>query len=185
MIEEERKVLVSDSSAAIPFLTNKRKPIGFSRSRVVHQQFKLGNREMLRAARLHAEQWYQALKVWDVFESQKVFISQGIQRHTRAIAGTVGRGWQSGGHEGVSLLKTPIGGLEEAKVGAQITWLRDELLERIRAGGGLASLLDPRGGWSRRRALAVKYALAVLSLAALLGDPWALCNRALIHSTCT
>ncbi|EYB68850.1 hypothetical protein DEIPH_ctg017orf0228 [Deinococcus phoenicis] len=45
-----------------------------------------------------------------------------------------------------------------------------DLLERVRGCTSLATLLDERGGWASPRDRAIRYAVAVLTLAVRLGD---------------
>jgi hypothetical protein len=83
--------------------------------------------------------------------------------------------WASSGGSGSYryaelLVSTPIGALPVTHVAQAITAQRSELLERVRGGGGLASLVDERGGWASPRERAVAYAVAALTLAVTLGD---------------
>ena len=152
------------------------RPLGTSITRDTHERFSTGTREQVRAARAYAEQWYQALREWRV-DSYDVPMPAGSGRGGVAVLLTSG----TPGMITCTYLQTPLGReVGEVQAGRTISlWAmstipaqRDagHLLERLRAGQGLASLVDERGGWASPRERALAYAVAVLTLAVTLGD---------------
>lgn len=128
------------------------------------------DRERMREVRAHAEAWYQALREWRVFESEPVRIFMGPAKTSRmrVVGIAMGSGPGDSYLSSMELVSLPNGAHRSATVAAYCN--SDPLLGRIRAGGGLASLVDERGGWNRDKAAAVVYAQAVLRLAVSLGD---------------
>lgn len=130
-------------------------------------------RTLAREARASAEAWYQALRRWEVVESERVKVYYGPAKSSRMRVVGVGSYGGGGGQSGsywatVTQVITPVGAVSEARLGGLCS--ADPLLGRIRGGGGLASLCDPRGGWHPHGEQARAYAVAVLRLAVLLGD---------------
>ncbi|MBZ9752742.1 hypothetical protein K7W42_18025 [Deinococcus sp. HMF7604] len=132
-----------------------------------------------REARLYAQQWYAALRVWAVHYptvlpkiSYAAFREQG---HFDAL--TMG----DGGPPQKTFLRTPAGEISEVEIGQVITDMTlsavpetvqlGRMLDRLRRHDNscMESLL--RGtSWSQNRESAVRYAIAVLTLAVRLGD---------------
>lgn len=157
-------------------MTDRRRPLGTSITRDTHERFSTGTREQVRAARAYAERWYQALREWRV-DSYDVPMAAGSGRGGTAVLLTSG----TPGMITCTYLQTPLGReVGEVQAGRTISlWAMSsipaqrevgQLLERLRAGQGLASLVDERGGWASPRERALAYAVAVLTLAVTLGD---------------
>lgn len=143
-------------------------------------------RETERAARQCAQDWYQALLVWDVQEVELVPTERGSPRPNSMVVVGIGafssrRGGTSSNGGAARYVRTPgPSRYTELEIGSQISSMARSatpdlamlggLLERLRGCGGLASLVDERGGWNRDRARALLYARAVLTLAVRLGD---------------
>lgn len=131
--------------------------------------FRPSPRQQQRAARSHAERWYQAVREWQTSTSSEL-----VPRTTRssgagrmvAIVGNYGRGQAT---LTFSKVYTPLGWLSESAV-AQAISRAGGLLERVREGKGLSSLIDERGGWHPQKGRALEYARAALALAVELGD---------------
>lgn len=132
-------------------------------------------RQAQRDARQYAEAWYQALREWKQ-ASYEVPAPTGSGR-SGAVLLTSG----TPGMITCYYLVTPLGRTVTATEAGRLisTWEASSipaqrqvgvLLNRVRMGGGLASLLDERGGWNRNTADARAYAVAALSLAVALGD---------------
>ena len=161
--------VTGDSTARL-----KRRRLGQSPAREVHERFSTGSREQVRAARTYAEQWYQALREWRTFEGDEVLVSRGPARASRMRVVGIGNWAGSAGAFGSykdseTMVSTPIGALTATRVALAITDQRSELLERVRAGRGPESLIHQNGrGWNGENAPA--YAAAVLLLATSLGD---------------
>ena len=85
----------------------------------------------------------------------------------QAIVGKYGRGQARLSY---SQVLTPMGWVSELSLARAISESGCAALERVRHGGGLASLVDQRGGWHAHKTKALEYALSVLTLAAKLGD---------------
>ncbi|GGR65708.1 hypothetical protein GCM10008959_30040 [Deinococcus seoulensis] len=132
-----------------------------------------------RDARQYAQQWYAALHTWDVHHPDVLpNISYAPFRDQGAFDPlTMG----DGGPPRKSYLRTPAGEISEAEVGRLITDMTTSrvpetvqlgrMLDRLRRHdhGCMQSLL--RGGsWSSNREGAVRYAVAVLTLAVRVGD---------------
>lgn len=132
-----------------------------------------------RDARQYAEQWYQTLRTWDVHfpdvlpkMSYAAFRDQGAYDPL-----TMGEG----GPPQKTYLRTPAGEISETEIGQIITdmtlstlsdtVLLGRMLDRLRRHDNacMESLL--RGtSWSQNRESAIRYAVAVLTLAVRLGD---------------
>ena len=132
-------------------------------------------RELARDTRNYAEAWYQAIRNWKE-DTYEVPAPAGSGRGGAVLLTSGTPGMITCAH-----LITPLGRLVTATEAGRIitTWAasaipvqRDQgrLLERLRQGHGLASLLDERGGWNRNTSSARAYAAAVLNLAVILGD---------------
>lgn len=143
-------------------------------------------RETERLAREYAEGWYQALLAWEVDEVPLTPTERGSPQSRTMVVVGIGayssrRGGTSSGGGVARYVCTPgPARYTELELGSMIsTMMRSAsadltmlggLLERLRGSGGLASLVDERGGWNRDRARALLYARAVLTLALRLGD---------------
>lgn len=156
-----------------------KRPISVNRGREQIRRL-TAQRTEYRDARLHAEAWYQALHTWNVrfATTGTVSISYAAFRpesHFEPL--TMGES----GPPQKSFLMTPVGEVIEAEVGRIITDMAlsaipetvqlGRMLDRLRRqdSGCMDSLL--RGtSWSQHRERAVRYALAVLTLAVRLGD---------------
>ena len=132
-------------------------------------------RQAQRDARQYAEAWYQALREWKQ-ASYEVPAPTGSGRGGAVLltSGTPGM-------ITCYYLVTPLGRAVTATEAGRLisTWEASPLpaqrqmgvlLNRVRMGGGLASLSQPGGGWHQHREQAQAYALAVLRLAVSLGD---------------
>ena len=132
-------------------------------------------------ARAYVEPIYQALRTWNVVESEAVRTYEGATSggRFRLIAGNWGS--TSGPTRVVeSLLVMPWGTVLAREVSLTIADLAhsadpDEsessrLLLKIQTGASPVSLLDPRGGWAPPKANSVAYALAVARLMSRLGQ---------------
>lgn len=132
--------------------------------------FRPSPRQQQRDARAYAESWYAALRAWETRSSGQLVPRDLTPRSskTRLMQPVVGN-WGSGDvllrHIEVS---TPMGWVSEAALSRLCN--DNELLSRVRGGGGLERLSDPRGGWHPHKAEALAYARAVLRLATALGD---------------
>lgn len=128
-------------------------------------------RQQMRDARAWAEQWYQALREWD-WKTYGELVPRDLSAKapsTRQMTPVVGN-WSAGD----VMLKTvevitPMGWVSESALARHCN--ADTLLETVRRGAGLTSLVDERGGWTSPRERAMAYAVSVLKLAAFLGDP--------------
>jgi|GEM_PF-2584593 len=137
------------------------------------------------AARAYAEAWYQALRAWRV---QEVVIPSPRQGSSTFGASDWGD-YNTLGEPGRSVaryLVTPYASgegeamLTEGEVGGMISLmvrsgvpeavLYGRMLERLRKGTSMQSLVREGGGWAYPREQAVRYALAVLTLAVRLRD---------------
>lgn len=141
-----------------------------SKAREVHRQWQTGTRAQQREARAYAELWWQALREWDAQSGMEVVSSRNLYS-TRPPSQnpTVGQ-YTSGGsitELRFRVLHTPIGLVSESRVAALCN--ADPLLEEVRRGKGLATLIHASGrGWAGKRAR--EYGAAVLGLARDLGD---------------
>lgn len=132
-----------------------------------------------RDARQYAEQWYQTLRTWTVhYPDVLPKISYAAFRDQGAFDPlTMG----DGGAPQKTYLRTPAGEVSETEIGQIITDMATStipetvqlgrMLDRLRHHdtGCMESLL--RGtSWSQHRERAVRYAVAVLTLAVHLGD---------------
>lgn len=146
-------------------------------------------REQARQAREYAERWYQAIREPVIDEVPLAPYDRGSpSSRTMQLVGvggySAGRGRASGGGGGggtVCYVRTPgPRRFTEREIGAEITTMtrsasRDladlgALLERVRGETSLGSLLRENGTWVHPRERAVRYAVAVLTLATRLGD---------------
>lgn len=127
-------------------------------------------RQQMREARAYAEEWYQALKAWDLAQQYEVVPRDLSPKRSspRQMTPVVGN-WSNGG---VALrtaqVRTPMGWVSESMLSRACN--TDPLLGRIRLGVSLVSLIDERGGWASPRDRAVEYAVAVLGVGWTLGD---------------
>lgn len=129
------------------------------------------DRERMREVRAHAEDWYQALREWQVFESEPVRIFMGPAKTSRmrVVGIAMGSGPGDSYLSSMELVSLPNGAHRSATVSAYCN--SDPLLGRIRAGASPASLMHQSGrGWGYPSETAQAYAAAVLKLAAALGD---------------
>ncbi|WP_146202807.1 hypothetical protein [Deinococcus irradiatisoli] len=135
-----------------------------------------------RSAREYAELWYIALRVWSVREVElppgnagRYYPRDGSTEHL-----TMGEG----GPIKATYLRTPAGDYTEQEVAQAIkTMTLSGIPETVQLGRMLSRLRDERsktmvsllrdGGWSSNREGAVRYGVAVLSLAVRLQDPQA------------
>lgn len=128
-------------------------------------------RTVVREARLYAEAWYQALREWHS-ESRTESLPRNLAPKVppkRQMTPVVGN-WGAGDVDLSSRqVWTPMGWASEVALARAIS-REAGVLERVRVGGGLNSLVDERGGWARHGDRARGYALAVLDLAVALGD---------------
>lgn len=138
-------------------------------TRQVHREW--GKREQQREARARAEEWWQALRRWQVRDGGMLVISGGgpkggaKRQMTPVVGNWAEKPW---GHCLYTEIHTPLGWISERAVARLCS--ADPLLSRVRGGGGLATLCDERGGWNRNGEQARAYARAVLTLADQLGD---------------
>ncbi|WP_019008964.1 hypothetical protein [Deinococcus aquatilis] len=133
-------------------------------------------RQQMQSARAHAEAWYQALRHQDTRENGGMLVvgSGPARASGRQMIPVVGN-WNAApaGVTRYTEIKTPLGWLSERAVQEAMKKAEDPMLGPIQRGMGLASLADERGGWSPHRQQAMAYAVAVLTVAQLLGDPQA------------
>ncbi|THF88408.1 hypothetical protein E7T09_04160 [Deinococcus sp. KSM4-11] len=142
-------------------------------------------RQLARQARSLAERWYQALRAWDTRISSEVLSSNlappnGSGGNMRVVG--VGNYGLAGATITYSHVHTPLGWISENALAATLRQHDGQLLDRIRAGQGLSTLLHASGrGWAGEQAR--NYARTALSVAASLGDPEALtCLQALTNA---
>lgn len=141
-----------------------------SKAREVHDRWQSSKRGQQRQARAYAEAWWQALREWDARAGAELVSSRNLYS-TRPPSqnSTVGQ-YASGGSSTVltfRVLRTPLGLVSESRVAALCN--ADPLLEEVRRGAGLATLIHASGrGWAGQRAR--QYGAAVLGLARDLGD---------------
>lgn len=130
-------------------------------------------RTLAREARAHAEAWYQALREWETHtKGGDLVYGTGPRNPKTGRMQVVGVG-SYGGPPVAALsyttVRTPLGWLSESSVAQAMSRSGEELLEPIRRGAGLATLIHASGrGWAGEQARA--YGRAVLRLAAGLGD---------------
>lgn len=129
-------------------------------------------RQQQRDARAYAERVYQAVRAWDTSNNAGELVPSGGPRPSKTSRMQVVGIGQYGGPPCavlfISRLHLPHGSVSE-RAAAEIC-NADPLLGRIRAGGGLASLLREGGRWHQHREDAQAYARAVLRMAEVLGD---------------
>lgn len=145
----------------------RRAPI--SKTREVHARW--NNRQQQREVRDYAEAWLQALRAWETKQRSELVSNRstaGGGGNMRFIVGQYTRGGSSIAALTFSEVHTPLGWVSEVAV-ARLCGA-DPLLERLRCGGGLATLCQSGGGWHQHRQQAQAYALAVLGMAQELGD---------------
>jgi hypothetical protein len=153
-------------------MTPERRRLGQTRTRETVQQL-TAPREQNRAARLYAQQWYVALRAWDVREVKIPYSfhydtdESGPELLTAA----------SGARKPTRYLQTPAGEYTEGEVGAIITQMTlsgtveavqlGKMLDRLRHERNtcMIGLLREDGRWERNREAASRYAVAVLTLA--------------------
>lgn len=156
-------------------LPKRSRPLGVTRARDQVRQL-TAPREAQRAARTYAEAWYQALRHQDTRESGGMLVlGSGPARSSgRQMTPVVGN-WNAAptGVTRYTEVLTPLGWLSQRAVTGAMKKAEDPMLGPIQRGMGLASLADERGGWSPHRQQALAYAVAVLTVAQLLGDPHA------------
>lgn len=148
------------------------RPLGQSRARAAHDLWRQPDRREEREARQYAERWYQALKKWEVSwrggDKVEKLTASASSVNMVAVAGN----WASQPkYLDERRVLLPIGERNEQNLNALCN--ADPTLYAIREGGTLATLVDPRGGWSRHRDQALLYAHVMLCLAFYLGDPFA------------
>lgn len=149
-----------------------KRPLGQSRARAAHDLWQKPDRREEREARQYAERWYQALRNWrlNISAGDKVekLTASASSVNMVAVAGN----WASQPkYLDERRVLLPIGERNEQNLNALCN--ADPTLYAIREGGTLATLVDPRGGWSRHRDQALLYAHVMLCLAFYLGDPFA------------
>ncbi|ULH15997.1 hypothetical protein MF271_05020 [Deinococcus sp. KNUC1210] len=125
-----------------------------------------------RDARQYAEQWYSALLYWDVREV-KIPYSFHYDDGTGPEMLTAGNNARTP----TRYLRTPAGEFTDGEVGTMITEMTrsgtveakqlGKMLEKLRYERSrcMATLLREDGTWGRNREAAVRYAVAVLTLA--------------------
>lgn len=134
-------------------------------------------RQAQRDARQYAEAWLQALRDWHVRGRTEYISSRNLHSNRPPADGprVVGQYTSGGSQAALSYreMSTPIGWVAESAITRACN--ESPHLGRIRAGGGLGSLIHSSGqGWNGEEARA--YAVALLELAAHLGD-----ERAIHH----
>lgn len=133
-------------------------------------------RQAQRDARQYAEAWYRAVRDWERRTNGGMLVIGGGGKHgsKRQMTPVVGNwGGAPYGVHHYAEISTPMGWVSEAAIAHRCNM--DPLLGRLRAGGGLGSLIHGSGtGWNGQEAQA--YAVAVLALAVSLGD-----TRAIDH----
>ncbi|GGS06803.1 hypothetical protein GCM10008960_36510 [Deinococcus sedimenti] len=159
-------------------MPRKKPPITINRGRDTIRRL-TAQRTETRDARQYAEQWYQTLRTWDVhFPDVLPKISYAAFRDQGAYDPlTMGEG----GLPQKTYLRTPAGEISETEIGQLITDMTTStipetmqlgrMLDRLRRHehARMESLL--RGtSWSQNRENALRYAVAVLTLAVRLGD---------------
>lgn len=127
----------------------------------------LSGRTQRKAARDYAEAWWQALRTWETAYRAELVprtsVGSGGAGRMTVIVGDYGRGQAM---LNITEVRTPMGWVSESRLGKL---LEEHGLGRLRAGGGLNSLIHPNGrGWRDENAPA--YAATVLQVAAELGD---------------
>lgn len=150
------------------------RPLGRTRTRIVHDQFSgKTRRERERAARDHAEGYYQALRTWDVHQigGGKLPREKGKGNGGGRMRPIVGN-WASAPYDlGTREVDMPWRNVPEGVLAQLVN--TDPTLSAIRDGNTVSTLVNPAGGWFRDKPQAVRYAQAVLTLAFHLGDPHA------------
>lgn len=168
--------LTRPSEAHLKQSRTAKRPIGVSRGRQQIEKL-TAQRTERRDARLYAEEWYQAIRSWEVS-------SYEVERPAGGGSGS-GIEFVTSGEDGplkVAYLLTPMDrDVNEGIVGSTIT---DMMLSGIPETVQLGKMLDKlrhersscmlsllRGGsWSQHRERALRYGVAVLTLAVRLGD---------------
>ncbi|QLG11016.1 hypothetical protein HLB42_09700 [Deinococcus sp. D7000] len=153
--------------------SERRRPIGQTHTREVHAGLVVGSRQAQRDARAYAELWWQALRDWDTrSDGGDLVIGSGQRSPSAGRMQVVGVGNWGGAPTGTvwyTKLHTPMGWISESAVALAVSGP----LERVRAGGGLATLIHASGrGWAGGPARTA--GAAVLALAVSLGDQTAL-----------
>ncbi|SMB89176.1 hypothetical protein [Deinococcus hopiensis] len=132
-----------------------------------------GPREQQREARTYAEAWLQAIRDWDTVTRSDLVLpshSGGSGSRLRPVGLGMSSNGSMVGFVTYTRVRTPMGDVSASALGSAITAMADIRLDRTRAGTGLASLIDERGGWASPKDRALDYAVAVLTLATRLGD---------------
>ena len=129
-------------------------------------------RQQQRLARAYAEQWYAALREWHVRGQSEVISSRNLHTTRPPNDGPQLVGQYTSGGSVTRLhyrqMHTPLGWVSESAISAACNAC--PLLARLRDGGGPVSLLRETGAFVHPVDRARAYALAVLELAAHLGD---------------
>jgi hypothetical protein len=133
-------------------------------------------RQQMQSARAHAEAWYQALRD-PQYQLRSDLVSP--ERHGggggRMVPVAMGSSSSMGSSILYTQIHTPLGWLSERAVSEAMRKAADPMLEPIKRGMGLGSLIHHSGrGWAGDQAKA--YAHAVLTVAVALGDPAALAH---------
>lgn len=135
-------------------------------------------RTQAREARQYAEAWYQALRAWDVRE---VTIPHSFH-YEPSEDGPEFLTLGSNAPLPTRYLQTPIGEFTEGEIGALITTMSrspipeqkqlGKMLDKLRheRGTAMATLLQGGSSWHQNRERAVRYAVAVLTLAVQVRD---------------
>lgn len=142
----------------------------------------LSGRAQRKAARDYAEEWWQAIRCWEIRTFSDLVFPDSGSHTSGAYFEPITMGRSSNGNMCGDVLYThvltPIGWVSENTLGKELGHYPE--LERLHHGGGLASLIHPNGrGWNNENAPA--YAGAVLKLAVGLGDEIAAAHLAVLQ----
>lgn len=135
-------------------------------TRQVHREW--GKREQQREARALAEEWWQALRRWELKPGEEITAYYGNPKPSgmRLVGIAMGSAVGNSYTTNVEMVALPCGLREASKVG-QLCAANPHLAELYR-GAGLATLLHSNGrGWASQRAR--ECGQAVLALASALG----------------
>lgn len=163
----------------MPSTPRKKRPISINRGQEQIRRL-TAQRTEHREARLYAQEWYRVLRAWEVrYPDVLPKMNYAAFRETEySEAITMGEG----GPPQKTYLLTPAGEISETEIGQVISTMAQSsvpdvvqlgrMLDRLRRdrNGCAKSLLREDGRWERNREGALRYAVAVLSLAVRLGD---------------
>lgn len=165
----------------MPSTLRKKRPISINRGQEQIRRL-TAQRTEHREARLYAEQWYRVLRAWEVRYPDVLpkmsYAAFWEPEYSDPI--TMGEG----GTPQKTYLLTPAGEVSETEIGQVISTMAQSrvpdvvqlgrMLDRLRRDrNGCAESLLRGTSWSQNKEQAMRYAVAVLSLAVRLGDVYA------------